>query len=78
MLETFRQLGIQASSTLSRIFDALNAYLGDARSKSTFGKEMSVLGAGLGLCHHALRHFGIKFLDRVCFVSITPLSSQHH
>lgn len=71
MLETFRQLGVQASSTFSKIFDALNDYLNAPRKRPAIRHGMLTLGSGLGLCHHALSHFGKALMGRTDFVSIS-------
>ena len=70
MLETLRQLSIEASSTFQKIFEALNGYLDARRGKSAVvRRELPTLGSGLGLCYHALSHFGKELMGRVQSVS---------
>ena len=73
MLETFRQIYVLASSTLSKIFDELNKYKkcsDDApRHRSIFDRETLRLGFGLGMCHHALSQFGKAPVSCSDFVS---------
>lgn len=71
MLETIRQLSALASSTISKIYDLMNEYLAAPRKRSAFRREMLKLASGLGLCHHALSHFGKASIGRNYFVSLS-------
>ena len=80
MLETLRQLSIQANSTLLKIFNELNAYLDAPRGKSAVIRgELPTLGSGLGLCYRALSHFGKGLMNRVQLVcpSLSSLRQQN-
>ena len=78
MLEAFKYSCIQASSTYSKIFEVLNDYLDGTRKKSSFSREILILGSGLGLCHHALAHFGKLSMGLIGIVNLLPIFAGNY